>query len=75
MTQLVEQAVEAIRKLPPKQQEDVARIILDLAGIDLPVIPITSGEEASFAKARAQAARREFATDAEVQAVWSKHGL
>ncbi len=75
MTDLLEQAVQTARALPPKMQDDIARIVLMIAGEDQPIIQLTPEEKASFAKSRAQAARREFATDEQVQAVWSKHNL
>jgi len=56
-------------------QDDIARMLLMIAGEDQPTVQLTPEEEASFASSRAQVARREFATDEQVQAVWSKHGL
>ena len=32
MTKLFEQAIEAARKLPPEEQDDIARAIMQLAG-------------------------------------------
>jgi hypothetical protein len=75
MTKLFEQAVKTARSLPPEVQDDIARVVLNLAGEDLPVIQLTPEEEASFEKSRLQAAKREFATDEQIKAVWSKHGL
>ena len=54
-------------------QDDIARVVLTLAGNDEPVYELTPEEEASFAKSRAQAARREFATEEQVEAVWAKY--
>ena len=75
MTDLLEQAVRTARGLPPKVQDDIARIVLMIAGEDQPIVQLTPEEVASFAKSRAQAAKREFAADEQVQAIWSKHGL
>lgn len=77
MTDLLEQAVERVRALPPDQQDEFARVLFNLAGDEdaEPVYRLTPEETASLAKSRAQAARREFATDEEVRAVWAKHGL
>ena len=44
-------------------------------GEEQPVIQLTPEEVASLAESRAQASRREFATDEQVRAVWAKHGL
>ena len=76
MTKLLDRAVEAARKLPPDAQDDIARIILRLAGNgDEAPMPLTREEEAAVGLSKAAAARGEFATDDEVRAVWAKHGL
>jgi hypothetical protein len=75
MTKLLDQALEAARGLPPAMQDDMARIMLQFAGDEQPVLELTPEEDAALARSEAAAARGEFATDAEVRAVWSKHGL
>lgn len=75
MTKLFERAVETARALPPEVQDDIARVVLKLAGDDQPAMLLTAEEKASFAKSRDEAARREFATDEQVRAIWAKHGL
>ena len=75
MTDLLEQAVSTARNLPPAMQDDLARMMLTYAGEDQPVLMLSEEEEASFATSRAQAAHREFASDEQVRAIWTKHGL
>ena len=75
MTELLDRAVRAARSLPQATQDDIARIVLMIAGEDQPAIQLSQEEEASFGKSMAQAARGEFATDEQVSAVWAKHGL
>ena len=76
MTKLLDQAVEAARRLPPRDQDDIARAIMQLAGADeASPVPFTPDERNAVAKSKAAAARGEFATDEEVRAVWAKHGL
>jgi hypothetical protein len=75
MTKPLEQAVEAARALPPDMQDELARILLQLAGEDQPVIQLTAEEASSLEASLAQAARGEFATDEQVRAIWAKHGL
>lgn len=75
MTKLLEQAIEAARKLPPDEQDDIARAIIQLAGEgDAPPVPLTPDERAAIDRSKAAAAHGEFATDDEVRAVWAKHG-
>jgi hypothetical protein len=75
MTKLLEHAVETVRGLPAEMQDDLARILLQLAGKDLPVLQLSPEEEASLDESLAQAERGEFATDEQVRAIWAKHGL
>jgi hypothetical protein len=76
MTKLLDRALEAARNLPAAAQDDIARVVLRLAGADdEPPVPLTSDEQAAVATSKAAAARGEFATDEQVRAVWAKHGL
>ena len=77
MTKLLDQAVEATRHLPADAQDEIARIVLRLTGTseEAPLVMLSSDERASIAASKAAAARGEFATDEQVQAVWAKHGL
>lgn len=75
MTRLLQQAVAAVSTLPDAQQDEFARVLLQLAGIDQPPIPLTPAEEADLDASLAEAERGEFATDDDVRAVWAKHGL
>ena len=56
-------------------QDELARLILQFAGEDPPVVQLTAEEESSFEESLAQAKRGEFATDEQVRAIWAKHGL
>jgi hypothetical protein len=75
MTRLLEQAVEAVSALPDEAQDDLTRILLQLAGVDQPPYELTPEEGADLDASLAEAAKGEFATDDEVRAVWAKHGL
>jgi predicted transcriptional regulator len=75
MTKLFEQAVETVRGLPPEMQDDLARMLLQLAGKDQPVFQLSAEEESSLDQSLAQADRGEFATDEQVRAIWAKHDL
>ena len=77
MTDLLERAVAAARNLPSAAQDDIARIVLSLAGTDdeATSVALSPEEQAAIAASKAEAARGEFATDEQVRAVWAKHGL
>ncbi|MGD0850713.1 hypothetical protein [Bradyrhizobium sp.] len=75
MTKLFEQAVETVRGLAPEMQDDLARMLLQLAGKDQPVFQLSAEEASSLDQSLAQADRGEFATDEQVSAIWAKHNL
>jgi hypothetical protein len=73
MTKLVEQAVAAISKLPPETQDDLARLMLALAGGS--PTPLTPEEAAAIAEAEAEIARGERVPPETVQEFWRTHGV
>ena len=75
MTALLDQAVEAARVLPPELQDDIARLVLQLAGNEETPVILSAEERTALDLSKAAAARGEFATDEQVRAVWAKHGL
>ncbi len=72
MTKLLEQAIEAVRRLPPGSQDDIARTILHLAGSEADPEPVDPAHLAAVLEGLAQAKRREFATDDEVEAAFGR---
>ena len=76
MTKLLDEAVEAVRRLPSTEQDDIARAIMQLAGSDAaPAVVLSPDERKAIARSKAAARRGEFATDEQVRAVWAKYGL
>jgi hypothetical protein len=76
VTRLLEQALLAAQRLPLEAQDDIARVILQLAGTeDASQIALSSDERAAIKRSTDAASRGEFATDAQVPATWAKHGL
>ncbi len=76
MTKLLDDALEAARTLPPDDQDNIARVVLRLAGTDDETpVALSSDERAAIAVSKAAAARGEFASDDQVRAVWAKHRL
>jgi hypothetical protein len=71
MTKLLEQALEAVQQLPAEAQDEIARAMLVMAaGDDREPEPIDPAHLADVLESLAQAKRREFATDAEVEAAF-----
>jgi hypothetical protein len=76
MTKLLDQALEAVRDLPPDVQDDIARIVLELAGSgDAALVSLSANERAAIAESTTAARRGEFATDEQVRSVWSKQRI
>ncbi len=75
MTRLLQEAVATVSALPDAVQDEVARMLLQFAGIEQPPIQLTAEEEADLDASLAEAERGEFAADEEVRAMWAKHGL
>lgn len=73
MTELLEHAFARARTLPSEQQDELARVLLRLAGDDEPIYQLTPEEEADLIEAEAEIERGEIATDIEVEAVFSKY--
>jgi hypothetical protein len=76
MTKLLDQALEVARGLPADAQDDIASVVLQLAGSDeAPAVPLSADERTAIARSKEAAARGEFATEEQVRATWVKHGL
>lgn len=76
MTKLLDDAVEAARHLSPQAQDEIARLVLRLAGTDGEApVALSEDERAAISRSRAAAARGEFATDEQARGAWAKHGL
>jgi hypothetical protein len=70
MTKRLERALEAVRQLPPDSQDEIARAMLSLAGDEGELEEIDPAHLRDVLESLAQAKRREFATDADVEAAF-----
>jgi hypothetical protein len=75
MTTLLDRAMEAARGLSPERQDEIARLVLEIAGAEGAPVALTAEERQAIAASRVAAAREEFATDNEVRAAWAKHAV
>ena len=75
MTRLLEQAVDSVRVLPDAVQDELAHVLLQLAGVEQPGVRLTPEEEHALEESLGQAERGEFACDDEIRAIWARHGL
>ena len=72
MTKLLERAVEAVRRLPPDSQDEIARAMLILADHDKAPEEIDPAHLAHVLEGLAQARRRDFASGEEIEAAFRR---
>jgi len=72
MTKLLEKALETVRQLPPDSQDEIACAMLNMAGDEGELEDIDPAHLTDVLESLAQAKRREFATDAEVEAAFRR---
>jgi DNA-binding TFAR19-related protein (PDSD5 family) len=72
MTKLLQRALEAVRLLSPENQDEIARAMLTLAGKEAEPEDIDPTHLPDVLESLAQAKRREFATDQEVEAAFRR---
>lgn len=74
MTKLLEKAVEVVRRLPAKSQDEIAEAMLHLAADDAAVEEIDPAHLPAVLEGLERARRREFATDEAVESVFRRFG-
>lgn len=72
MTKLLDRAVEAVRGLPADTQDDIARAMLLLASKQSEPEPIDPAHLPDVLESLAQAKRREFTTDDQIEAAFRR---
>lgn len=72
MTKLLERALEAVSRLSPDTQDEIARAMLRFAASDGEPEEIDAAHLPAILEGLAQAKRREFASDAEVEAAFRR---
>ena len=75
MTELLQQAMDRAKSLAPDLQDEIARVVLSLVGDDDVRVTLTPEEDAAIVRSMEAADRGEFATEAQIHAVWTKYGL
>jgi hypothetical protein len=75
MTKLLQRAVDSVRALPPEVQDELARLLLQVAGEEQPVIQLAPEERADLAESDAEIARGELATDEQMRSILAKRSV
>ncbi len=72
MTKLLEKAIEAVRKLSVAEQDEIARAMLQLAKSDGEPEAVDASHLPAVLEGLAQAKRRVFVSDANVEAAFRR---
>lgn len=72
MTKLLEKALEAVRRLPPASQDEIALAMLTLSGNEGEPEEIDAAHLSAVLEGLEQAKRREFASDADIEAAFRR---
>ena len=72
MTKLLERALEVVRRLSSDSQDEIARAMLQLAGQDGEPEPVDAAQLPAVLEGLAQAKRRDFASEAEMEAAFRR---
>lgn len=74
MTKLLEQAIDAVRRLPPETQDVLARWMLDVVTSDAEPEALDPAHRSAVLEGLAQARARTFTPDADVDAAFRRFG-
>jgi hypothetical protein len=72
MTKLLEQALEAVRRLPPDTQDEIARAMLQFATSGGEPEEIDAAHLPAVLEGLVQARRRQFASERDVEAAFRR---
>jgi predicted transcriptional regulator len=75
MTKLLDEAIAKVRKLPEKDQDELAVALLSMAGADAAAMPLDDETRAAIREGLAQAERGEFVSDEVVAKSDKRHGI
>jgi hypothetical protein len=75
MSKRLEKALEAVKSWPADRQDAAAELLEHMDKLARAPHRLTDDERADLEEALAEARRGEFASDAEVAAIYTRHGL
>ena len=75
MTKLLEKALAEVQKLPEDRQDMLAAALLSMTREPVGEDDVDEETWAAIQDGMGQARRGEFASDAEMDALWRKHGV
>ena len=70
MTKLLDKAVAAVLRLSDERQDEAAFLLLQFAGVE-PPLDLAAEDERELAASLAEEAAGEFASEADIRAIWA----
>jgi predicted transcriptional regulator len=74
MTKLLDKAIAQARQLPAEDQDAVALAMLAMVDAS-PIVALDDETREALREGLEQARRGQFVPDAEIEALWKRHGL
>ncbi len=74
MTKLLDDVIAKVRELPDEEQDALAVALLAMTEAD-GITPLDEPARRAIQEGLAQAERGEFVPDAEIEALWKRHGV
>jgi hypothetical protein len=75
MTKLFDEAIAKARELPPAEQDAMALMLLSMAGHAGIGGDLDEETRAAIRDGLEQARRGDFASDEDIEALWTRHGV
>lgn len=75
MTKLFDEAIAKARELPPAEQDAMALMLLSMAGGAHLSGDLDEETRAAIRDGLEQARRGDFASDEDIEALWTRHGV
>ena len=75
MTRLLEEAFAQVREPPEEDQDSITVMLLSVTSNDPQMDPVGDATRTAILEGLAQARRGEFVPDAEIEAIWRRHGV
>ena len=71
----IDAVLDRVKTWPPERQQEAIRVLLEMEAEMAGVYQLSPEELADIEEGMAEIRRGEFASDEQVRAVWTKHGL
>ena len=75
MTEMLEEAIQKIRRLPEAEQDEAAAMLLSVASKNAEVVELDAETRVAIREGREQARQGKFVSDKDMAASFRRHGV